>query len=950
MADLESKIKDFEDTVNKTIMDFTRSLDESAKLNLDKLPKINKLKDTLNANFKAFKETTEFINNHMLANDAMLKKANSDLNKILTKLKETGRVSNKEINGIYDFYKNEVISNSFLNKINSINTDLKARKEKLYNSAKLINSQLTKNDMDLLFPFEALGHTSKGILKILTDNKSLNSLKSQLKSFSNDSNSFLKYFATIQSQLFNELGNYGNISGKFGKKINIGNILDKAFSNILNPAEFDKYLKGNVNIRKNVREFLVTSLSKADLSSVGSTQSFAKNFTQSLLKILGFDSKNINATSKIINENINALGGAKYTPNKPNKGVPSSIFNPRFSLINASLEAYKQGLIKEQNILDEKRNYVNLAYIAAAFDILRTQFPTLIRFIEKISVFSRVMYGALDNLFSGLFTRISRRIEIWASEEKNTNMIASFSKLSGGILGVAAASVGAATLIYGAMKYILHGVEKFEKAYISSASENKLNLLPFKADSIITQSPSLLERFAIGGGEEKLISANAAYLSRMGGNRVTGFQSPTDNKNSAFFSNFSGTSIQQIAALKDIITNVQGLNFNVTMFKEFNKSGILFNKVIGDMTENLDIFILYGKNSFENLSLLSNKLNISIKSASGLIEKFSTVSSAVETSYKLSLVTGKFINPLAQFSQYAYGSPDKILKNVLDMFGGSFANMNRLQQKYLADATGMSIQELATASQRLKLVQQIGESAYRQQYKSLDDIINSFGFQRLLGGLSQIMKIIEDKLMNTYFQKALDWIIANADKLPKMIDDFVSTVRNVVIPVMLKAVFMLGDALIFIANHIYTIIGAYLGAMVGSIFPGAGTAIGLVAGGLLGAGGDAMKGSIPTKQWDALKNKLTTNIDNINDGYITSRGSVVKTSPVDMAVFAKTNEGLLQNTISMIRSNGGSTNSIVNQYSGNSVDNIKIISVKSDVKLDGIKIGESLTKLAMSYG
>jgi len=949
MADLESKIKDFENTINKIVTDFNRSLDESGKLNLDKLPRINKLKDTLNTNLKAFKETVEYINKHLLDNDTMLKKANSDLDKILTKLKETGKVSNKKINEIYNFYKNEVISNEFLNKINAINIDLKAKKEKLYNSAKLINSQLTKNDVDLLFPFKALGYTSKELLKILIDNKSLNSAKFQLKNFSNDANSFLKYFTAIQSQLFNELGNYGNVSKKFTKEqINIGTILDKAFSNILNPAEFEKYLKGNVNINKNMIEFLVTLLSKADLSSVGSTQLFAKKFTQSLLKTLGFDSKNINAINKIINENIDILGGTKYTPNKSNKTTLSSAFNPQFYMANVSLEAYKQGLIEEQKILDERRNHINLTYIVAAFDVLRTQFPILTRFIEKITVFSRILYGALDNLFDGLFTNLARKIEMLVPNEK---IMASFSKLSGGILGIATAAVGAASLLYAAMKYILQGVEKFEKAYISAASENKLNLLPFKAGSMITQSPSLLERFAIGGGEEQLISANAAYLSRMGGNKILGFQSPTDNKYSSFLSNFSGTNIQQISALKDIMTNVQGLNFNTAMLKEFNKSGILFNKVIGDMTENLDTFILYGKNSFENLSLLSNKLNISIKSATGLIEKFSTVSSSVETSYKLSLVTGKFINPLEQFTQYAYGSPDKILKNVLDMFGGSFANMNRLQQKYLADATGMSIQELATASQRLKLVEKIGESAYKQQYKSLDDIINSFGFQRMLGGLSQIMKIIEDKLMNTYFQKALDWITKNASKLPKMIDDFVSTIRDVVIPVILKAVFALGDALIFIANNIYTIMFAYLGGMMGSLIPVIGTLGGGLIGAAIGANADAIKGYIPTDKWNELKNKLNNpNTFNINDGYITSKGDVVKTSPVDMAVFAKTNEGLLQNTISMIRSNGGSTNNIINQYSENLADNIKIISIKSDVKLDGIKIGESLTKLSMSYG
>ena len=908
MADLNNlsdKIKEFENILDKTISDATTNMYKSG-LTRKSVGNLKKLKEDMDANFKSFQEIVQYINKNMLDNDRMMKKANSELSIILTKFKEHGKVSKKELTDIFGFYKNEVFSNDLLNKINSVNQELKTKKQNLYNSAKKINSEISKTDMSLLFPFEAFGKKSDEILKILSKTKKLNEFKSQISDMTKDSMGFLKYYSQMQNYLFKQLGDYATIKPRMGAKISIGDFFSGIFENINNPAEMSKYLN-KFNLKKNVSEFMLNALSKADLKTVGSTQAFANNFIQSTLKLLGFDPKNIKEISKTLSSSLD---------------IPAITSKNTYASKSFSMS--------------------DLILFAAAFDLLRSQFPMFTRIVEGFWVTLGTTYKILDKLTKGTLTNLNNKLESFIA--KNPALEKTLLLMVASVAGIGIA-LG---IVVSAVKYFLRGVEHFQQRYIGAAQENNLNLLPFRAGAGTAISPTISERFAMGGGEEKLIQANAAFLSRMGGNRVLGSQTPYEQRSLAFIANFTGLGMQAIASLKDVMINVQGLDKNIfdkTILNEFNKSGILFNRVIKDMTENLDTFILYGKNSFENLSLLSNKLAISIKGASGLIERFSTVSSAIQTSYKLSLVTGKFINPLEQFTTYAYGSPDQILKNVLNMFGGSFQNMNRLQQKYLSEATGLSIQELATASSRLKKVQEIGEGAYRQQYKSLDDIVNSFGFQRLLGGISQILDMLEQKIMNQYFQRALDFINKNGEKIPQMLENFATTIKDVIIPIMVNGVITLSKALLWTANHIKMLIGAYIGGTLGSLFGPLGTIIGGAAGAGVGALLD--KSVFSDKAYSQL-DKLQSSL-NMQDGYITSKGTIVKTDPSDMAIFAKSNEGLLQNTIATIKANGGMSNTMINQMS-NSGKDVRVINIKSDIKLDGIKVGQQLSSIALEIG
>ncbi len=863
-------------------------------------------------------------------------------------------------------------------------------KTKIYikKSSNLTNN-LAKFNKDLLNLLQSFKYDAKYFEKIidkLSDflidlnhiQKKINLINNKLKTINKSSTNVLNInneFKKFNSEIYIDF--FKNLNSIF-KKNNLNRLQKNLMLNYDKIDTINLYLKHfefntindffkNINKILNIKTInkLNSSISELNYKSIKYAIDNLKNmpslslistFFKRLTKILSL--KNLNKLTNIMTTTPDDLKIALlYVNDLGNFIIKSIAILKKLGIkINSIIKKINKqtgniiNLTPPSNITTQPTPYkrkslsmADLVLFTAAFDLLRSHFPTFTRIAEGFWVTLETTYRIMDKLTKGTLTSLNTKLESFIA--KNPMLEKTLLLMVASVAGIGVA-LG---IVVSAVKYFLKGMERFQQRYIGAAQENNLNLLPFRSGAGAIISPTISERFAMGGGEEKLIQANAAFLSRMGGNRVLGAQTPYEQRSLAFIANFTNLGMGAIASLKDIMINVQGLNKNIfdkTILNEFNKSGILFNRVIKDMTENLDTFILYGKTSFENLSLLANKLNISVRGASGLIEKFSNVSSAIQTSYKLSLVTGKFINPLEQFTQYAYGSPDQILKNVLNMFGGNFENMNRLQQKYLSEATGLSIQELATASSRLQKVQEIGEKAYTQQYKTLDDIMNSFGFQRLLGGISQILDMLEHKVMNQYFISALDWINKNGAEIPQMLEGFATTIKEVIIPVLVKGVIALADGLIFVANHLGTMIGAYLGAAIGSLFPGAGTAIGLLGGGLLGT--IFNKQVITDTELNKL-NALGNTVANVHDAFITSKGTVVKTDPSDMAIFAKSNEGLLQNTIATIKANGGMSNTMINQI-GNSGKDVKIINVKSDVKLNGIKVGDALTQLSMEIG
>lgn len=573
-----------------------------------------------------------------------------------------------------------------------------------------------------------------------------------------------------------------------------------------------------------------------------------------------------------------------------------------------------------------------LFWFGAAMSLIRREFPTLFRVGE-------FLVGVIGG-FVNAGKMISGGIKILGTFGEVEGAMAKVSVVMRGLIGVLGgiALAGGVVVAVFAMgiKKLLEGIEEAQKMRLDAASNARLNQLAFMNSSASGQvNPGgIMSRFA-GASEERMIGAKAQMLARMGGNEMLGSLTNAQAKHMSVMGELLDINLDKMSTLRDIMENVQGIGFDGEdggMLGIINRQGLLANRVVQDMTENLEHFVLYGASSFENLSSLANQLSVNIQSAIKLIEKFSTVSGSIDTSFGLSMVTGKFMNPLTQFMEYAFGSPDKIFENVMNQVG-DVTKMNRIQLKFLSETLGMSVDELTVAGKRLENMKALnisGEEEYKKQYKTLDDIVNSFGFQRLLGGISQILNIIEQEVMRGLFQKALKWIETRGNEIPALIGSIVAYIRDTLVPLLVDVFATIGKGMIQLLGWL----------------PGTG---------ISGTQADAISKSIDSFAGDikggfsSVGDKPSYVTDSVQDGYVTN-GRVIQTSPRDSAIFANSPEGLISSAIQAASAmSGRQVSPQVTQMNSGS-ENLKIISVKSDVKLDSYKIGEGLTEIALEFG
>lgn len=481
-----------------------------------------------------------------------------------------------------------------------------------------------------------------------------------------------------------------------------------------------------------------------------------------------------------------------------------------------------------------------------------------------------------------------------------------------GLVGVLGGLALAGGIIIGifvmGIRRLLQGIEEAQRMRLQAAQGAGLNELAFMGTGAAGQATpgGILARFA-GAGEERMISARAQMLARMGGNERLGGMSNVQAKGMAVMSQLFGLTLDKTAQLRDIMENIMGMNFEEKSISFINKYGVLANKVVKDISDNTREYVLYGAESFERLSVLANKLSINTKDAIKVIEKFSTVSGAIDTSFNLTLATGKFMNPLTQFMRYAFGDPDKIFEEVIKSVG-DISSMNRIQKKYIADTLSMSVDELEVATQRFEKIQQVGEETYNQQYKTLDQIVKSYGFQRLLGGISEILDLIEQEVLRGAFQGALEWIKTNAEQLPVMIDNIVSMIKQLM-PIIFRIFGEIGKALLDVIAFI----------------PGSSVTM---------EQSNRMGRSI-----DSLVNQMTQFMGgNVENRIVTSPKTIEKSN-----VFA------VDNAVKTTSSLNGNVVGNESTVSKNKTGEVKVIEVKSDVKLDGYKVGEGLTQVALEY-
>lgn len=559
---------------------------------------------------------------------------------------------------------------------------------------------------------------------------------------------------------------------------------------------------------------------------------------------------------------------------------------------------------------DEKGLFGRLMFAGAGIAFLSQQAPALTRVLGLIFMIGKGFIEAGSRIGQGFKMMFGQLPE---GVSRTTMVMKGLVGVLGGLAIAGGIVVG--ILIMG-IRRLLQGIEEAQRMRLQAAQGAGLNELSFMGTGASGQATpgGIIARFA-GASEERMIGARAQMLARMGGNERLGGMSNTQAKGMAIISQLYGLTLDKTAQLRDIMENIMGMNFEEKSISFINKYGVLANKVVKDISENTKEYVLYGAESFERLSSLANKLSINTREAIKVIEKFSTVSGAIDTSFNLTLATGKFMNPLTQFMRYAFGDPDKIFEDVIKNVG-DISSMNRIQQKFISDSLGMSVDELVVATERFKKIQEVGEQTYNEQYKTLDQITNSYGFQRLLGGISEILDMIEQEVLRGYFQRALDWIKRNGSELPALIDKIVAFVDQMV-PIIFRVFAEL-------AKVITSIIGF-----------------------LPGTGITSDQASSINNQIDKAVDFMIGKSDRVDDAFI-SQGRVIKTNPRDTAIFAQTPEGLLSNAVRAASAMGGfsSGSNITGQ---DREDRIKVIEVKSDVNLDGYKIGEGLTTVAIEY-
>lgn len=757
--------------------DIENSIKEQIKI-LDKLSRDNNaIKDSIESLTKSL--TTYIEKNRHNIDD--LSEANDLLKKFITEFKSSKTIFNDTLKQIITIVS-EI--EKFSEKVHKINEKI----SKLKDISEKINVEQLKNfDMSPVLDF--FGELGK---KLST------SKLTRLNNYLNKIDETAIYTVADDLSKFNmgsSIGFFKNLSSALSKKN-----LDK----------------------------IVNSISKMDYSGIDILNEYVKSFTISPVVSL-INNINRNFSTDKMNKLVNKL--SKMGVGDDFKLVTmylkdvDKFISESIKYLNKMVSKIKDYVNKQQKLevddavwgKDKKKGLGGIYGAGASISFIYSQFPEIVNLFGGIRLFalglkdsfSRI-FKSIDLMFSNVFSKIATNIKIKMREkfENAPGWMQKLGNVGKGLIGV----LGGVTLAFGVLvaglvmglRYMMKGAEEARRMRLEAAKEYKLNELFFLRSSAsgIASPGGIISRFA-GADEETIIRSRAAMLARFGGSELLGGMTGTQAKNMSIMSSMLDISIDKMAELYDVMQNIHGLEPNTYFIDTINKHGILANRVIKDMSENMNEFMLYGERAFQNLSSLSNKLFLNMKSATGIVEKFSTVSGAIDTAYKLTLVTGRFMNPLTQFMQYTYGDPSKIIEDVMNRMG-DFSKMNRQAKKFAADALGMSVSELEISANKYRTMREkgMGEQEFNRTYKSIDDVVSNLGFQRLLGGFSRLLDLIEKEVTRGYFQKFSMWLEKRGTNIVNDIEYAVKLIRDKVVPFIIDLFSAIGKGIITVLNWI----------------------------------------------------------------------------------------------------------------------------------------------------
>ena len=259
--------------------------------------------------------------------------------------------------------------------------------------------------------------------------------------------------------------------------------------------------------------------------------------------------------------------------------------------------------------------------------------------------------------------------------------------------------------------------------------EMRFKVMGLDSAKIKTTLSAMTDEF---GSMENVSVANAAAVSRMAQNL--------------------GTSGKEVVQFNKVMMDLSGASFDTatsmaqTAANMAKAANVAPGKVLSDMASNAQSFAKFsmqGAEGFAKAAIEAAKVGSSIESILGSADKLLDFESSITSQFKAQVLTGKQINTERARQLALDGDIAGLTSEIQSIVGqvGDIQTLNVIQRQSVADAIGISVQDLLRISR--------GEAA--QQTKTTVDVLENGVIPVLVEGLDVDKKILEsseDKNVN----------------------------------------------------------------------------------------------------------------------------------------------------------------------------------------------------------
>lgn len=269
--------------------------------------------------------------------------------------------------------------------------------------------------------------------------------------------------------------------------------------------------------------------------------------------------------------------------------------------------------------------------------------------------------------------------------------------------------------------------------------------------------------------------------------------------------------------------------------------------IVGKIAPNIAIAFKKGSVELLKAAQRAKLLGIELEDVADFGDKILDFESSLEAEMTARVITGRKIN-FDMARQYALaGDISGLQEEMLNQLGSmnAFQSMNRLQQKYMAEAFGMTVDEVAKLLAAQERLNELGidqtkmDQIQSMNAKELTAEMQNTNNEKLKGYLQTLAKEKESAAINErisdFMQKIKEKIAGSLAPLLEMVHHFLDSAEGAeFLQSMVDGVTSLVKGLVpivkFLGEHIW-ILGAALGAFVGvKMIRGASTVIGLFKG------------------------------------------------------------------------------------------------------------------------